>query len=404
MTRSPLVSLAVALGLAIAFASSSGCTYGDSDVEVLELRPGVFAATSTALLPLPVSGFELYVVGEVHGSNEIVTLLIEYLRRLHESERLCDVALEASPALEEGVEAFVTGAVAELPDLWYWALAGSEMIQLLEGIRALNDTLALAECIRVHLVDLDMGYDLIHRHLEAVHRGLGDASSSAAIPCLAEFQSLTEDEMLSLVDRLEVLASYDESVRAELQGLRNSIRFRFASSAGASWVESADACTAIRDGAIAQTVRSILIRSAPRPVLALFGAAHGQKKRIIPAVVVGDRVVSIQEPYWVERLTSEGIAVCSVLTGALSGFVTSHGRVTSVSVDPNGFLSPDGTSLAGILHTAYHCAYLYIDLRIHAAATFSEGFSLQTARFDPTVSAGDAFDGVVLFRRVTPAQ
>jgi hypothetical protein len=306
---------------------------------------------------------------------------------------------------ERGVNAFVQGLVSTLPDLWYWELAGSATIRLLQEIRALNETIPEADCVRIHLVDLDFGNELIHRHLLAIHEELGQASDNVRMPDLGEFETLNEEEILSIIDQMEGLTGGEGCVSEELHGLRNSVHFRFVRGAVERWEEAADQCTAIRDGGIAQTVECLLKRPSVGSLLALFGGAHVQKRPIATGVRVGFKTVVIQEPYWVQQLVDAGIAICSLLTCGLSGFVASHGQAAGVAVNAEQLRFPDGTTLAEVLQGQSEFSLVYIDLRNADAgsATFGADFCPMAVRFDPELRAGEAFDGIVLFRHMTPA-
>lgn len=375
-------------------------------VGAIELRPGVYAACDASALPLPTCGYDLYVVGEIHGSNEVVGFFLDYLERLRESISLRDVALEASPAFERGVNEFVAGVAPTLPDLWYWELAGADTLSLLHGIRAVNETLPEDERIRVHLIDLDYGYEAIRRHVLAVRDGLGTAADAIEIPSLTDFERLSEGEMLDLVACLELVASEQEGALDELQGLRDSVRFRFVRGAVSRWEEAANECTAVRDGAIARNVLRLRDRWEGAPMLVLFGGAHVQEERILTGVVVGFRTVAIDEPYWVERLTGSGVDVFSLLICGLSGSVFSHDVLVRVAVDPDELLFADGGTLRELLADLPEGGLVYVDLQdgANALVTFGARFSPQTARFDPEKPAGEAFDGIVLFERLTPAR
>jgi hypothetical protein len=48
-----------------------------------EIRPGVWAARQQEILPLPTQGYEVYLVGEVHGLQENEEFQLRYLEQLH---------------------------------------------------------------------------------------------------------------------------------------------------------------------------------------------------------------------------------------------------------------------------------------------------------------------------------
>ena len=59
-----------------------------------DLRPGVLAGGSLSAFPLPVSGYDVYMVGELHGVKETVGVFVQYLAKLYDGARLRDVAQE----------------------------------------------------------------------------------------------------------------------------------------------------------------------------------------------------------------------------------------------------------------------------------------------------------------------
>jgi hypothetical protein len=56
----------------------TGCITGPSQnettQEIIEVRSGVYLTNNTSALPLPIGGYDLYVIGEEHGIHEIKTL------------------------------------------------------------------------------------------------------------------------------------------------------------------------------------------------------------------------------------------------------------------------------------------------------------------------------------------
>jgi hypothetical protein len=401
----PVVCKLLILSAAVGLGSNENSAFGLPAGDPVELRAGIYVAGSSAALPLPVIGYDLYVVGEIHGSNEVGTFFLGYLKRLHESVALRDVALEGSPVFERGFDEYVAGLVPALPEVWYQQLATPDTIKLLQEIRASNETLPGAERIRVHLVDLDFGYELIHRHVSTVWEKLGAESTAVEIPTLAELETLSEEQLHSLIDRLEALAVNETYIFDELQGLRDSIRFRFVRGAVERWELAANECTAIRDHAVAQNVRRLLGRLSGAPVLVLFGGAHVQKAPLITGIVVGPRVITIDEPYWVERLAEDDVAIYSLLIDALSGSIAAHGRNFNVGVNSDQLRFPDGQTLADVTGNVADDSIIYLDLQdnVLASAHFGPYYSAQLGRFDPTIPAGEAFDGLILFKRLTPA-
>jgi hypothetical protein len=68
-----------------------GDAFGEN--KLIEFQPGVWAANDASLLPLPVRGYQAYLIGEMHGVQENVTAFRAYLEVLLPSG-VRDVALE----------------------------------------------------------------------------------------------------------------------------------------------------------------------------------------------------------------------------------------------------------------------------------------------------------------------
>ncbi len=88
-----------------------------------ELCVGVTAAWLTENLPLPTSGFEVYMAGAFHGLEDNDDFGFAYLKLLHAKTGLRDIAIEEDGAYEEAAQAFVDGkadALLEEPFLNAW--------------------------------------------------------------------------------------------------------------------------------------------------------------------------------------------------------------------------------------------------------------------------------------------
>src|SRR5271157_3582335 len=53
--------------------------------KIIEVQPEIYTTNDLLLLPLPLSGYNLFVVGETHGSREAKQFLLAYLQRLHQA-------------------------------------------------------------------------------------------------------------------------------------------------------------------------------------------------------------------------------------------------------------------------------------------------------------------------------
>ena len=84
-------------------------------VAASEIRPGVWTAKHADALPLPVQGYEVYLVGEYHGLEENAEFQAQYLARLHRESGLRDVAIEEDAVYESDAQAFVGGKSEVVP-------------------------------------------------------------------------------------------------------------------------------------------------------------------------------------------------------------------------------------------------------------------------------------------------
>jgi len=80
-----------------------------------ELRPGVWAASDAGALPLPVSGYQVYLMGEMHGVKENAAIFGQYLSKLATASGLRDVAIEEKSVYEREAQAYVEGRSSSIP-------------------------------------------------------------------------------------------------------------------------------------------------------------------------------------------------------------------------------------------------------------------------------------------------
>lgn len=79
-----------------------------------EFRHGVWTAIDPAVLRLPTSGYQVYLIGEMHGEKENVVTFEAYLKLLVHSG-IRDVALEEDSVYERAAAAYVAGKLDTLP-------------------------------------------------------------------------------------------------------------------------------------------------------------------------------------------------------------------------------------------------------------------------------------------------
>ena len=354
--------------------------------EAIEVRPGVYVANDPAALPLPTEGYDIYVIGERHGIHEIHQLFLEYLKMLHSEIGLRDIILEASLYGEEAVNEYVYEHSNTLPRDYRLS-----MEEILSPLREFNASLPEDKKIRIHFVDADNWIMPIHQHLKSIQEMIGAPARNIDILLLEEFEKWTEDEMLGLVDRLMKVAESD-AVLYELHIVECSVQRLFATSGKAI----------IRESIIAENIQYVLKELGGTPVIALYGAGHVLKRRTL-AAHSGFHC----KQTWVERLIEMGISVCPIRVTAVSGEqwnYYSSTKSTTIHRNSEQILFPDGSTLGDIFDENSEYNIVYIDLRIKENETVKAQFTVGGVLgcIEDNVPLIEAFDGLVVFGRVTP--
>lgn len=362
------------------------------------IRPGVFVADEINLLPLPLGGYKLYLVGEMHGAREIHNFTLKYLKMLHYASGLQDIALELSQFYEKSVDQYVLGLRETLPDPEYWQIAGMDVF---DGIRLLNNELPEDEKIRVHLVDLDIQTPMIYAHLHVLYDQL-HASSSFSMPSLCDFETWTEIEMITFVNRFASFAEADPCIKRELSNLRYSIRNDFLMMNAEGWEKVANEHLTIREAAISENVQSILSELGGMSLLGLFGSWHTQKRLGIQAIRGPSQLVKVTAIPWAQRLVERGVSTYSIYVGGISGHVLFKNQIRSVRLNLNQFVYPDGKTLFGILPLKQELLFIDLTLRANYCARFGKNFDPLGTVFDPALPAGLVYDGILLFKEISP--
>ena len=370
--------------LLVVLASIGSTTLGDNTrimnqvtSNVREVRPGVFVTNDAGALPLPTSGYHGYVLGEMHGVHEIHLLFLDYLCMLHEDAALCDIVLEAPQADERAINEYVLGFNNRLPYPY------SYFTEILQAVRALNKTCYQDEKIRVHLVDLDFHLSQIHNHLHILQQEV-DPAAHVVIPPLDEFERLSRSDMGAFVDQLTEVTDND-SVVNELETVRASIQHFFEAVGGIK--------RQLREERIAQNIQYVLTH-VDTPVLALYGGWHAQK---CEATLGGYQI----QP-WTQKLIESGTCIYSCYAMGISGDIW-DGRMKSIYKNPGHIQFPDGSTLADIVDTLPGYNIFYIDLRRTVNAATRLGSNTEVIGFfDPTIAGSKIYDGLIVFRKVTP--
>src|ERR1700733_13524341 len=143
-----------------------------SFAEALQAQPvrqGIWAEREVQALPLPGHGYQIYLLGELHGIDQNEGFELRYLNLLHKKVGLQDVALEEKGVYEDQAQSYVDGRSDSLPEA-LCLRAG-----ILTGIRRLNAGLRRDERIRVHLTDIDSPASAMRDHLIALQADITGA-------------------------------------------------------------------------------------------------------------------------------------------------------------------------------------------------------------------------------------
>jgi hypothetical protein len=251
------------------------------------------------------------------------------------------------------------------------------------------------------LVDLDLGLANIHAHLQVLQEQIGARVPNIEVPPLSQFRGWDEAKALALVDQMADVAGDDRVITGELATVRDSVRNHFAwKQLERGRIEESEFIEhlSIREERIAQNIQHLLAKLGGTPALALYGGSHAQKR---PAMIVTlaffSQPVFVDVPFWAQRLAESKISIYSVLAMGLSGREGVEGEYSlPVERDPHQMLFSDGITLADVLDAIPQYSIIYVDLRLDANSAFRLGNSFQD------VPAGEVYDGIILFREVSP--
>jgi hypothetical protein len=356
------------------------------DIIEVEEYPGLYLTNNMNALPLSTSGYDIYLIGEYHGQQEVHLLFIEYLKTLHETIGLRDVILEANQHAGEEANSYVLGESEEFPEsLWN----RPDRFDVLEKIREVNEELPDREKIRVHLVDVNFPLPQLYTHIVELAEEIG--AEGIAIPSLEEFEKWDESMMMELVEKLEKLTE-EESTLNELKTVRASIEY-----APEKWKVAFD----VREETIARNIHYVLRELDGAPVLALYGAYHACKTTSI----------SPEDDTWTERLTDSGISVYSVTVTGISGQrwydSPSPGIYEINELDRWFWLDEipldENATLEDIFDREPDYEILYLDLHINTnlKVPWQAGEACPAPVNTPL---SDVYDGIILFREVHPSR
>jgi hypothetical protein len=341
-----------------------------------ELPPGAWGGRDLSAFPLPVSGYDVYMVGEVHGVRETEGVLVQYLARLVEGAGLRDVALEEKGAYQRDAQAYVEGKSKALPAP-LCLRAG-----VLDAIRRFNEGRKGNELIHVHLVDIDYNAEAIREHLLTLKKQI-PGSEAVSVPALggikahgletvAALQRLTKDPEI-----LGGLRTLGHSVRAYQQGMDG----------GTGAVKGSPYLNDREDAAVSNIV-DILHNQHGLPVLVLYGNDHVSK---VPLHNGGPKQ-DTDFPPMALRLDRAGIKVFSLVTFPLNGRSNWRGHEGEFMWTASDGSLSNGLTLDRVLASDPASEFLYIDPRREPVKLPSQ---------DLTRSHADAF---LLLAHGTPAE
>jgi hypothetical protein len=339
-----------------------------------EIRPGVWAASKADALPLPMRGYQVFMVGELHGIQENIDFQLQYLALLHRTSGLRDIAIEERGVYEQDAQAYVEGRSDVLPPRLCLRAA------MLDGIRRLNATLPEQERIRVHLTDIDSPAFAIRTHLLALQQRLGaphiripDESSIRAhgLEAVAQMKALTPDS----TTRSEL-----RTVELSIVSLQQGLEFDLGPSKGVPYLDS-------RENTVASNIVDLLRLRGVRSLLVVYGSDH--VSRIERKAFAGPRRDQRYTPTAL-RLEQAGLNVFTIVSAPLDGQAFWRGREVPLFWTAADAQLSSGETLDKVLAAAPTVGYLYIDAKRERARMAGE---------DLNHMAPDAF---LLFRSGTP--
>ncbi|MCK4433586.1 MAG: hypothetical protein KAV48_06595 [Methanomicrobia archaeon] len=271
-----------------------------------------------------------------------------------------------------------------------WTITGY-VPEFLQTLRVHNQSLPNDKKIHVYAVDICPHLPTIHEHLRVLQKEIGALADHIQIPPLGEFEKWSRDDTLVLVDTfIEVTES--ETILNELETVKASIQCYF---------PGGELRARVREETIARNIQ-YLLKELDTPVLALYGGAHAQKCRTI---------ATSHYPYkksWVQRLMESGVSIYSLYATGIRGETFAPSISTGTTVvhkNPDQIIFSDGTTLGDIFDDNPDYNIVYIDLRSEANKSIKTSGDIGgIVPGAPNMLLLDVFDGLIVFREVTPVQ
>ncbi len=340
------------------------------------LPQGVIATNDPSSLPLPTSGYQVYLVGEIHGNQQTKDVLIGYLIILYSKSLLRDIVLEEDQAYEEEAQSFVRGEGDKLPE------GLCLRADILNRLREFNRGLAWDKKIRVHLVDIDSPEKTIRQHMVSLINKIGPSAENIKIPeerlSLANAGSVVQS-LTQLTSNSNILSGL-RTVKQSLIVLESGLEVDTGPIVGNAWNPA-------REEAIAANISEVLHATQPGSVLGLYGAAHVQK-------VTGpstDFASNLQQfAPMSERLERAGIKVHRTICYPLGGFSMWRQHSAKLPSDraASDFKLSSGETMQDLLRSAPDSEFFYFDL--------AKGVPLRIQIQDaPTAASNSAFENPI---------
>ncbi|HUA64137.1 MAG TPA: hypothetical protein VML19_35670 [Verrucomicrobiae bacterium] len=312
-----------------------------------QLRPGVWAAADPGTLPLPVSGYQVYLVGELHGVKENAAIFGQYLSKLNGSAGLRDVAIEEKSIYEREAQEYIAGRSGIVPaQLCLRA-------NILDEVRRLNDGRAVDQQIRIHLVDIDSPADAIRQHLLMLKERIA-GGRDLRIPETSDLKS-SGLETVENLKRLQGSGPYAAELRTIAHSIRayqQGLEFGLGPPKGSPYLDD-------REDAVAENIRDMLAAPDCHGVVALYGDDHIGKVRRKDGGP--DRNLSFAP--MALRLQESGVKVFSLATFPLTGRYAWRGmEAETIWSAADGSLA-NGETLDKLLAKAHEPALLYFDAK-----------------------------------------
>ena len=315
-----------------------------------EVRPGVSAGSKVEDLGLPTQGYQVYLIGEMHGVEETQDFLMQYLALLHKTSGLRDVALEEKGVYEEQAQAYVDGRSDTLPE------SLCLRADILGRIRTFNAGLPPAQHIRVHFTDVDSPAEAIRQHLVAL-QGQIPGAAGVRIPAASGIK----EHGLQAVARLQRFPQ-DAHTRSQLRTVEYSIRayqqgFEVGTglSQGSSYLED-------REQAVASNIEDLARSPEVRSLLLLYGGDH------VSRAMRKDGGPARNQPFapTALRLQQAGIRVFCIETLPLSGRTYWRGHAGEIYWTASDARLHSGETFDKVLASAPQARFFYIDMEREA--------------------------------------